>query len=99
MSRYREQVGDILPYARGVILAVLSSIVMIVYVTRFDGVSRGVFLSDAMMLALLLAGSRASFRLIGELSRRYASGRERALIYGAGDGGAMLVRELRNNPA
>src|SRR5579864_1017469 len=92
-------VGDILPYARGVILAVLSSIVMIVYVTRFDGFSRGVFLIDAMMLALLLAGSRASFRLVGELSRRYAKGRERALIYGAGDGGAMLVRELRNNPA
>jgi UDP-GlcNAc:undecaprenyl-phosphate GlcNAc-1-phosphate transferase len=92
-------VGDILPYARGIVLAVLSSIVMIVYVTRFDGFSRGVFLIDAMVLALLLAGSRGSFRLIGELSRRYAKGRERALIYGAGDGGAMLVRELRNNPA
>jgi UDP-GlcNAc:undecaprenyl-phosphate GlcNAc-1-phosphate transferase len=92
-------VSDILPYARGVVLAVLSSIVMIVYVTRFDGFSRGVFLIDAIVLALLLAGSRGSFRLIGELSRRYAKGRERALIYGAGDGGAMLVRELRNNPA
>jgi UDP-GlcNAc:undecaprenyl-phosphate GlcNAc-1-phosphate transferase len=92
-------VGDILPYARGIVLAVLSSIVMIVYVTRFEGFSRGVFLIDAMVLALLLAGSRASFRLVGELSRRYAKGRERALIYGAGDGGAMLVRELRNNPA
>jgi UDP-GlcNAc:undecaprenyl-phosphate GlcNAc-1-phosphate transferase len=92
-------VSDILPYARGVGLAVLSSIVMIVYVTHFEGFSRGVFLIDAMVLAFLVVGSRASFRLIGELSRRYASGRERALIYGAGDGGAMLVRELRNNPA
>jgi UDP-GlcNAc:undecaprenyl-phosphate GlcNAc-1-phosphate transferase len=92
-------VGDIVPYARGVALAVLSSIVMIVYVTRFDGFSRGVFLIDAMVLGLLLAGSRVSFRVIGELSRHYASGRERAVIYGAGDGGAMLVRELRNNPA
>ena len=92
-------VGDIIPYARGIALAVISSIVMIVYVTRFDGFSRGVFLIDAMVLALLLVGSRASFRVIGELSRHYAKGRERALIYGAGDGGAMLVRELRNNPA
>ncbi len=92
-------VSDILSYARGVALAVLSSIVMIVYVTRFDGFSRGVFLIDAIVLALLVVGSRASFRVIGELSRRYAHGRERALIYGAGDGGAMLVRELRNNPA
>jgi UDP-GlcNAc:undecaprenyl-phosphate GlcNAc-1-phosphate transferase len=71
---------------------------MIVYVNRFEGFSRGVFLIDAMVLGLLLAGSRGSFRVIGELSRRYAPGRERALIYGAGDGGAMLVRELRNNP-
>lgn len=91
--------ADVLPYARGVVLAVLSSIVMITYVTRFEGFSRGVFLIDALVLALLLVGSRASFRVIGELSRRYASGRERALIYGAGDGGAMLVRELRNNPS
>ena len=91
--------GDILPYARGVLFGVLGSIVTITYVTHFEGFSRGVFLIDALVLALLLVGSRASFRVIGELSRRYASGRERALIYGAGDGGAMLVRELRNNPA
>ncbi len=92
-------VGDIVPYARGIALAILSSIVMIVYVNRFEGFSRGVFLIDAILLCVLLAGSRASFRVIGELSRRYAPGRERALIYGAGDGGAMLVRELRNNPS
>jgi UDP-GlcNAc:undecaprenyl-phosphate GlcNAc-1-phosphate transferase len=91
--------ADLLSFARGIALAVLSTIVMIVYVTRFEGFSRGVFLLDAMVLAILMVGSRASFRVIGELSRHYASGRERALIYGAGDGGALLVRELRNNPS
>ena len=91
--------SDLVTYARGIVLGVLGSIVMIVYVTRFEGFSRGVFLIDAMVLALLLVGSRVSFRLIAELSRYGSTGRERALIYGAGDGGAMLVRELRNNAA
>jgi FlaA1/EpsC-like NDP-sugar epimerase len=48
------------------------------------------------MLALTL--SRASFRLVGEfVSRRHATGR-RCLIYGAGDGGALAVRELMGAP-
>ena len=44
-----------------------------------------------------MMGSRASFRLISEFVRRRRGGGERLLIYGAGDGGAIAVRELLGN--
>jgi UDP-GlcNAc:undecaprenyl-phosphate GlcNAc-1-phosphate transferase len=88
--------GDLSTYAKGIVLGVLSSLAALVYVYRFTGYSRGVFAIHGMMLALLVVGTRLSFRVIGEAAGRHRHGR-RALIYGAGDGGAMLIRELRNN--
>src|SRR5262249_31570065 len=42
--------------------------------------------------------SRASFRLVGEfLSRQRESG-ARVVVYGAGDGGALAIRELQKRP-
>jgi UDP-GlcNAc:undecaprenyl-phosphate GlcNAc-1-phosphate transferase len=89
--------GDLSTYAKGIALGVLSSVGVLVYVYRFTGYSRGVFAIHAMMLALLLVGTRLSFRVIGEAAGRHRRTGRRALIYGAGDGGAMLIRELRNN--
>ncbi len=90
--------ADLAVYLRAVALAVASTVIVVVYVYRFESFSRSVFIIDAMALALLLVGSRASFRFIGELAGRSRRAERRALIYGAGDGGALLVRELRNNP-
>jgi UDP-GlcNAc:undecaprenyl-phosphate/decaprenyl-phosphate GlcNAc-1-phosphate transferase len=89
--------GDLTTYAKGIALGVLSSVVMLVYVNRFTGYSRGVFAIHGMMLALLLVGTRLSFRVIGEAAGRHRRSGRRAVIYGAGDGGALLLRELRNN--
>jgi UDP-GlcNAc:undecaprenyl-phosphate GlcNAc-1-phosphate transferase len=65
---------------------------------RFQGFSRGVFLVDALMMLLLLAGSRVAFRFFRKVlpSAAVSNGR-RVLIYGAGDAGELLLRELLNN--
>ena len=89
--------GDLSTYAKGIALGVLGSVAVLVYMYRFAGYSRGVFAIHAMMLALLLVGTRLSFRVIGEAAGRHRRTGRRAVIYGAGDGGAMLIRELRNN--
>lgn len=89
--------GDLTTYAKGIGLGVLSSVMMLVYLYRFEGYSRGVFLIDAMLLALLVIGSRLSFRVVGDAAGRHRRLGRRVLIYGAGDGGALLLRELRNN--
>ena len=42
----------------------------------------------------LLTASRTSFRLIGEFLHRSSAAAKRVVVYGAGDGGALAVREL-----
>ena len=51
-----------------------------------------------VLMFLFLAGSRMAFRLFRQLLPAVSKheGR-RVLIYGAGDGGELLLRELRNN--
>jgi len=53
---------------------------------------------DAVLMFLFLAGSRMAFKLFRQLLPAVSkqNGR-RVLIYGAGDGGELLLRELRNN--
>lgn len=89
--------GDLSTYAKGIVLGVLTSIMALVYLYRFEDYSRGVFAIDTMMLALLVLGSRLSFRVLGDAAGRHRRTGHRVLIYGAGDGGALLLRELRSN--
>jgi UDP-GlcNAc:undecaprenyl-phosphate/decaprenyl-phosphate GlcNAc-1-phosphate transferase len=91
-------VSDLTTYLRAVLFGTLSSVMVLVYLYRFEGYSRGVFLIHTMALLLLLGGSRASFRILRDLATRRSPGGRRALIYGAGEGGVLLLRELRNNP-
>ena len=55
-----------------------------------------VFVIDALLLLCLLTGLRLVPRLIRE-TKWLRTGRKRVLIVGAGDAGAMIVREMRNN--
>jgi UDP-GlcNAc:undecaprenyl-phosphate GlcNAc-1-phosphate transferase len=84
-------------FAKGVAAGTLALIVAIVYQYRFENYSRGVFIIYAALLMLLLSGSRASFRLIGEYALRRRAG-TRLVIYGAGAAGSLLVRELLASP-
>jgi UDP-GlcNAc:undecaprenyl-phosphate/decaprenyl-phosphate GlcNAc-1-phosphate transferase len=90
---------DLVPIARGVVVGAASSSLLLVYLYRFENVSRGVFLIYAVLLATLLICSRLALRLLPELAggRSSASGRRQALVYGAGDAGEMLVREFAHN--
>jgi len=83
--------------ARGIAVGAVTSISVIVYVYRFADYSRAVFVIYAALLMLLITGSRASFRLIGEFIRRRRHEGRRLVIYGAGDGGAIAMRELLNS--
>jgi UDP-GlcNAc:undecaprenyl-phosphate GlcNAc-1-phosphate transferase len=80
-------------FGKAVLSGTLTLIAVIAFLYRFQNYSRGVFIIYASLLMILLAGSRASFRLIGEFVRRRRTG-TRLVIYGAGAGGSLLVREL-----
>jgi UDP-GlcNAc:undecaprenyl-phosphate GlcNAc-1-phosphate transferase len=53
---------------------------------------------DAMVMLMLLAGSRVAFRFFRQvLPASAGKHNRRVLIYGAGDAGELLLRELLNN--
>jgi len=56
-----------------------------------------VFIIDTLLLIFLMGGTRMARRLYYGL--RQPSGRKRVLIYGAGDAGEMIVRDMKNNAA
>jgi len=90
-------VPDLLRLFRAATLGVGASVLYLVFTTRFEMFSRAVFVLDWALLILLLAGSRLAFRLLGERLRPRSAVCRRALIYGAGEGGVLTLRELRSN--
>jgi UDP-GlcNAc:undecaprenyl-phosphate GlcNAc-1-phosphate transferase len=90
-------VPDLVRLGRGATVAVTASVLYLLLTTPFDTFSRAVFVLDWALLILALSASRVAFRLLGEWLRPSSRGSRRTLIYGAGDGGALTLRELRNN--
>lgn len=91
-------IDDFVVFAKAVAAGTVISMMIILFKFRFQGFSRAVFVIDAVMMMMFLAGSRMAFRLFRQLlpSAGSSQGR-RALIYGAGDAGELLLRELLNN--
>jgi len=86
--------ADTVSIAKGVAIGSIASVMTLLMVLRFDGYSRTVFVIYAIVLTMLLISSRASFRLLAEALRRNHKATTRVIIYGAGDGGSIAVREL-----
>jgi UDP-GlcNAc:undecaprenyl-phosphate GlcNAc-1-phosphate transferase len=91
-------IDDLVVFAKAVVVGSMASMMAILFAFRFEGVSRAVFFVDAVLMLMLLAGSRMAFRLFRQIIPTQTSreGR-RVLIYGAGDAGELLLRELLNN--
>ncbi|HKP35713.1 MAG TPA: hypothetical protein VJT71_02555 [Pyrinomonadaceae bacterium] len=91
-------IDDFVAFAKAVVVGSIVSMLIVLFKFRFEGFSRAVFVIDALMMLMLLAGSRMAFRLFRQVLPAGGSlnGR-RALIYGAGDAGELLLRELLNN--
>jgi len=66
---------------------------------RLGGISRSVLILDWMGTLLLVAASRFSLTLVREYLLAHAEEGRRVLIFGAGSRGALLVRELREDPS
>jgi UDP-GlcNAc:undecaprenyl-phosphate/decaprenyl-phosphate GlcNAc-1-phosphate transferase len=91
-------IDNVIGYGKAVILSSLVSIIALVFAFRFEGLSRKVFVVDAMIMFLLLTGSRAAFRLFRRIIPQGSRADDRRiLIYGAGDAGELLLREVLNN--
>ena len=92
--------SDLILFAKAVALSTVASVLVLLFAFRFQGFSRTVFAVDAVLMLFLLGGSRLAFRLFRQVVPAVSKGNgRRVLIYGAGDAGELLLRELRNNQA
>lgn len=89
---------DLIVFAKAVMLSSVLSVLAVLFAFRFEGFSRTIFIIDGVLMFMFLAGSRMAFRLFRQvLPASGATDGRRVLIYGAGDGGELLLRELQNN--
>jgi len=91
-------IDDLIVFAKAVCLSSIGCLLAVLFVFRFQGFSRTVFVIDGVIMLLFLSGSRMAFRLFRQILPAHGvqNGR-RVLIYGAGDGGELLLREILNN--
>jgi len=84
---------------RNIILAVASSTAVFYLLVRLvfglTAYPRSVFLIDSMLLICFLGGIRLTRRIYREFG--HTDRQKRILIYGAGDAGEMIVRDMMNN--
>ena len=91
--------SDLIVFAKAVVLSSVASVLVLLFAFRFEGFSRNVFVIDAVLMFLFLAGSRLAFRLFRQLLPAVSkqNGR-RVLIYGAGDGWRTSVARVAKQP-
>ena len=90
---------DLTRIVRAVVVSTAMAAVVIFLFTRLQYVPRSVFIIDAILLILLLGGTRLSYRLLKDHHLGKVSA-ERVLVVGAGSAGEGLVRDLlRMRPA
>lgn len=92
-------IKDFVTFLKAVSFGTILSILALLFLYRFQYFSRAVFVLDALLLFTALSSSRIAFRLFRQiLPTPINSTGRKVLIYGAGDGGELVLRELHNNP-
>ncbi len=84
---------DAVAVGKGVVAGTAAIICVFVFIERFTGYSRAVFVIHSALLLLMIIGSRASFRLISEFVRRRRTG-SGLVVYGAGGSSHLVLREM-----
>src|SRR5688572_20018838 len=88
---------DLTAVMRGVGLGSLLSVLTAAYLYRLQGFSRVAFVLDAILLFIAIVATRASFRAMSLVAAVRSKRSRRVLVYGAGQYGQTLVREMRAN--
>jgi UDP-GlcNAc:undecaprenyl-phosphate GlcNAc-1-phosphate transferase len=88
---------DAVVFAKGVLLGTVSAMMVILFAYHFASYSRAVFVIYAALLMLLLAGTRASFRLVAEFTARRIATGQRCVIYGSSGASVATIREAFDN--
>jgi UDP-GlcNAc:undecaprenyl-phosphate GlcNAc-1-phosphate transferase len=91
-------VRDLLGLVRGALVGSAVSVVLIALWLRFGSLSRGAVIIDGLLFATFVAGSRLSFRILHVILGGHApKSTRKVLLWGAGDTGESIARQLLEN--
>lgn len=90
-------IRDLMGYLEGITAGTVGTILILLFMYRFQSFSRAVFVIYWGLMVILVSLSRLSFRLLDEGIRNGNPRGRPTLIYGAGIGGQMMLREIETN--
>ncbi|MCP4682535.1 MAG: hypothetical protein GY864_09400 [Desulfobacterales bacterium] len=88
---------DLSGYFKAITAGTITAILVLLFLYRFQSFSRAVFVIYWFLMVILVSLSRFSFRLLDEGIRKANRKGKPTLIYGAGLGGQMAVKEVETN--
>ncbi|MBW1759641.1 MAG: glycosyl transferase, partial [Deltaproteobacteria bacterium] len=88
---------DLTGYLKAITAGTVMPMLIVVFIYRFQSFSRAVFVIYWILMLILISLSRLSFRLLDEGIRKGNQKGRSTLIYGAGAGGQMAMREIESN--
>lgn len=96
---------DLTNIIKATIVSSVLIVAILLYINRFEGLSRSVFILDAIFTFLFISGHRGAIRYFytgSNGSRRFSfipshSTKKRLLLIGAGDAAEKILRELQTN--
>ena len=91
-------VSDLIDYGKAITVGTVAAMLILLFLYRFQAFSRAVFIIHWVLMLVFVSLSRLSFRIVDEGIKRSKQTGRRTLIYGAGVGGQLVVKEIENNP-
>ena len=88
---------DLITYGKAITAGTIAPILLLLFLYRFYSFSRAVFVIYWGLMLMLVSVTRLSFRLLDENVRRDNKKGKPVLVYGAGLGGQMLLKEIETN--
>ncbi len=92
-------IRDFINILKGVGASAVIIVTIILMYARFTYFSRALFVVDALLTLFFISAARFSLRILREYLESLPATSRKVLIAGAGDGGELALREIRNNPA
>jgi UDP-GlcNAc:undecaprenyl-phosphate GlcNAc-1-phosphate transferase len=90
-------VNDLIGYMKAITAGSVMPMLILLFIYRFQSFSRAVFVIYWVLMLIMVSMSRLSFRLLDEGIKKGNRKGMPTLIYGAGVGGQMAVREIETN--
>jgi len=88
---------DLNGYIKAITGGTVMPMLILLFVYRFESFSRAVFVIYWVLILILVSLSRLSFRLLDESIRKGSQKGKPTIVYGAGVGGQMAMREIETN--